>query len=339
MPTNLLLVDDDAGAIQLMARILSDTGALRFAMNGDDALRMARANPPDLVLLDAEMPGISGFEVCAAMKADPALAKVPVIFVTSHSSPEFELAGLELGAVDFIAKPFSEPLVRARVRTQLRLKHLLDELLRLSTTDALTQLSNRRHLDEVLAHEWTRGLRAGDPIALLMIDVDHFKRYNDRYGHPAGDAALQAVAHALGGSCQRPADVVARYGGEEFAILLPQTPRAGAMLLARRVVERVAALGIAHDDSPTGALLSVSVGVGCYSEATPRWAERAAGSSLRRDRGALLGAGDLVIAADRALYQAKSAGRGRAVCLDLADVDAPTLPPPPAADADPALAA
>lgn len=325
--TDILLVDDDPGAIQLMARILSGIGRLRFATSGAAALRLARESPPDLILLDAEMPDMSGFQVCTELKRDPALTRVPVVFVTSHADPAFELSGFELGAADFISKPVSEPLVRARVMTQLRIKQLHDELIRISTVDALTGAANRRQFDSILAAEWRRGMREGDPIALLMIDVDHFKRFNDRHGHPAGDAALQSVARALRAGCRRPADVVARYGGEEFAVLLPQTARAGADLLAQRIVESVAALQLPHGDSPTAPVLSISVGMACYDDESPCWAQPQTftDSAFMREESRRCQPRELIAAADRALYIAKRAGRNRSCYLDIADSLAPEM--------------
>ena len=230
--SHILLVDDDPITIRLLTHILADLGSLRFATSGADALRLARELKPDLVLLDAEMPGMSGFQVCAAFKANPLLADVPVIFVTSHSDPAFEVSGFDLGAADFIAKPVLPALVQARVKTQLRLKHLADELRLIALADTLTGVANRRHFDNSLEREWRRLRRSGKPLALLMIDVDHFKRFNDHYGHQAGDSCLRAVAQALVGACQRPADLVARYGGEEFVMLLPDTTRDGAAHIA-----------------------------------------------------------------------------------------------------------
>src|ERR1700694_1708824 len=248
---SILLVDDDPGAIQLMGRILGDVGKLRFATNGDDALRLAHDSAPDLILLDAEMPGMSGFELLKTLKAQASLADVPVIFITSHSEAGFEVSALDMGAADFIAKPLKSSRVLARVRTQLRVKHMADELRRTATTDALTGVANRRQFDESLEREWLRARRAGDPVSLLMIDVDHFKLYNDLYGHPKGDNCLRHVTQALLSACRRPADLVARYGGEEFVMLLPQTPRNGAEHIAREVLDAVAAHGIFHDDSQT----------------------------------------------------------------------------------------
>ena len=304
---SILLVDDDPGAIQLMGRILADVGQLRFATNGKDALRLARDSAPDLILLDAEMPGMSGFELLKALKAEYALSDVPVIFITSHAEVGFEVSALDLGAADFIAKPLRSSRVLARVRTQLRVKHMADELRRTATTDALTGVSNRRHFDELLECEWSRARRTGDPVALLMIDVDHFKLYNDLYGHPTGDLCLRGVTQALLSACRRPADLVARYGGEEFMILLPQTPRPGAEHMAQQVLDAVAAFGILHEVSQTTHYVTVSVGIGCFEGARAYPSEPA---SLR--------ASDLVEAADKALYSAKQAGRAQAKLRSLA---------------------
>lgn len=156
MNDTILLVDDDPATIQLLARILAGQAQLRFATDGESALRLAREAPPDLVLLDAEMPGMDGFEVCEALKADPDLTDIPVIFVTSHSDPAFEVAGFEIGAADFISKPVAVPLVLARVKAQLRVKRMADELRRLSTSDALTGIANRRRFDEALT--WRSGV-------------------------------------------------------------------------------------------------------------------------------------------------------------------------------------
>lgn len=322
---NILLVDDDPATIQVLARMLSSHGNLRFAMHGLDALRLARESVPDLVLLDAQMPGMDGFEVLKAFKADSMLAEVPVIFVTSHRAPEFEVAGFELGAVDFIVKPVVAPLVIARVVAQLRVKRMADELRRISNVDALTGIANRRRFDEVLEFEWRRSRRAGDPISLLMVDIDHFKLYNDRHGHPSGDACLRRVAQALLQTSLRPADLVARYGGEEFAIVLPYTPRSGAEHMARRCLESIVSLGVAHETSPTATCISVSVGVACYDEASACWIEGSDVSRFADDLTKRCSASDLIQTADKALYAAKHAGRGRAMLLDVADVDTPQL--------------
>ena len=153
---------------------------------------------------------------------------MPVIFITGHCQPAFEIAGFEAGANDFIAKPVNAQLLLARVRAQLRIKQMADELRAISVVDPLTGVANRRRLDDALEREWRRARRRGNAMSLLMLDVDHFKLFNDSYGHPAGDRCLQQIALALVAACQRPGDMPARYGGEEFALLLPETARDGA---------------------------------------------------------------------------------------------------------------
>jgi len=308
----LLVVDDDPGMIQVMGRILSGLGQLSFATSGAAALKQVNERPPDLILLDTEMPGMSGYQVCEQLAAEPRLRDIPVIFVTAHKGAEFELRGLELGAVDFIAKPISEPLLLARVRTQLRIKRLTDELRHIATIDVLTDLANRRRFDEVLAVEWKRGLRNGDSLSLLMVDVDHFKLFNDRYGHPAGDACLRTVGQALAEACRRPGDLVARYGGEEFVVLLPQTSCPGAEQVARRVLEAVSSVRIPHQASPTADHVTVSIGISSHDEqsavrTTPVLAD-VGGISTRTQS-------ELLLCADHALYAAKAAGRACARTL------------------------
>jgi diguanylate cyclase (GGDEF)-like protein len=313
----VLIVDDDSGAIQLVAHMLSGMGPLRFAMRGEDALRLVRESLPDVVLLDAEMPGMSGFDVCRALKADPDTADAPVIFVTSHSEVAWELEGFAIGAADFITKPVSEPLLRARVGTQLRMKRLTDELRRLSTVDQLTGVANRRRFDETLNNEWRRATREG-PLSLLMVDVDHFKAFNDTYGHPEGDVCLRDVATALERTCLRPSDLVARYGGEEFSIILPHTTAAGAAHVAQRVLAAITALGVPHARSPVAPHLTVSVGVGTTagSESLSRGFDAV---PSKKDTVVPPAAVDLVRAADRALYAAKRAGRARAAVAGIAE--------------------
>jgi len=319
MTNDILVVDDDLGTIKVMGRILFGIGRLRVATCGEVALRLARDAVPDLILLDAEMPDMNGFEVCETLKTDPVLADVPVIFVTSHGEEALEVTGLDMGAVDFIAKPFSAPLVQARVRTQLRVKHLTDELRRISAMDPVTGVANRRHFNESLEREWLRARHRGEPLSLLLIDVDHFKLFNRRYGHAAGDACLRCVAQALQVACLHPADVVARYGGDTFALLLPQTPREGAEHMARRVLDAAEALDIPHESSTTARHVTVRIGIACYDQAsTSGWDGPADARSPR----ARCAASKLQKTAERAL---NTVGRARARLLDIADVDTPWM--------------
>ncbi|MEP6733318.1 MAG: diguanylate cyclase [bacterium] len=323
MTGDILIVDDDHATIQLIGRILNGVGRLRFAMSGVHALKLMREAVPDLVLLDAEMPEMSGFSICDAMKADAALRDVAVIFVTSHDSAEFELAGFQHGAVDFIAKPVREPVLLARVKTQLRVKQLTDQLRLLSTTDTLTGIANRRRFDEAMTNEWSRCLR-GDELTIALFDVDYFKPYNDQCGHQAGDACLQMVARALSGACARTADLVTRIGGDEFAVILPQTAREGARAVIRRMLDAVADVRLPALDSATMSpmsTVSVSVGVASCDAASACWS---AGKVPRYNPPMHANTStELLRAADRALYVAKQNGRARAYFLDVADVEFP----------------
>jgi diguanylate cyclase (GGDEF)-like protein len=295
-PPILLLVDDDASSVQVLGRMLAEQGELRFALSGSEALRLAHAVPPDLVLIDAEMPGMSGFEFCAALKADPALNHVPVIIITSHGDMHFEVAGFAAGAADFIRKPPVAEIVQARVRMQLRMKALADQLRSSAFNDSLTGLANRRHYDSALAEECKRARRTDTTLALLLLDIDHFKRFNDSYGHPAGDACLQRVTEAICGSLRRPGDLAARWGGEEFAVLLPETELSGAVHVANLVLQSIRDLSLVHANSPLGGVVTVSIGVA---------AARCVADSTHVE----LSAAALLSAADQMLYAAKANGR------------------------------
>ncbi|HET9622363.1 MAG TPA: diguanylate cyclase [Kofleriaceae bacterium] len=316
--SSILLVDDDLMSIATLRQALSEVGQLRFATSGSDALRLARQRVPDLVLLDVEMPGMTGFEVCTAMKQDPVLRDVPIIFITSHDAIEQEVTGLSLGAADFIAKPPRAPLVIARVRTQLAMKAMADALRRAATTDGLTGLANRRAFDERIEGEWARCHRSHAPLSLLMIDVDCFKAYNDRYGHPAGDQCLAAVAGAIGSAARRPGDLCARYGGEEFSVLLPDTHRAGAWQIAHRLLAHLDDRRLPHIASSVADHVTISIGVATF-QAPNDADEAAARQAPGRDARAL------IAAADQGLYAAKHAGRHCARFVALAREAAPAV--------------
>jgi diguanylate cyclase (GGDEF)-like protein len=326
MSDRILIVDDDPGAIQLMGRILAGVAKLGFATNGPDAIRLMRESRPDLVLLDAEMPGMSGFKVFDAMMAAPELSDISVIFVTAHSEPPYEISAFKMGAVDFIAKPVRAQVLLARVKTQLRIKRMADELRRTATLDGLTGVGNRRFFDEVLEREWQRARRHGNPLALLLIDVDHFKLYNDRYGHPGGDACLKKVADALTSTVHRTGDFVARCGGEEFSIILPQTGRIGAERVAQRVLDAVRQLAIPHAGSPTAHHVTVSVGVASYDLNGASRSLPPAGPRFNDALRSTCTESQLVVAADKALYAAKRGGRAQAQSLDVGPSDVTESP-------------
>lgn len=307
MSASILLVDDDPLLVRMMGAMLGDLGRVRFATSGEAALQQMAQDPPDLVLLDAEMPGMSGFEVCRTIRSCGEYDDIPVIFVTAHHDEAFEVHGFDVGAVDFINKPVSGPILRARVRTHVRLKQALDTIRRMALTDPLTGLTNRRAFDGLLAREWKHAAREGKSLGMLMVDVDCFKQYNDTYGHPAGDACLAGVAHALQDALLRPHDTVARYGGEEFAVLLPDTGIDGMRIVAQRLLEAVLALRIPHRHG-IGGIVSISLG-GAVLDAGPDG--RDAAQAGQAPAGAIAG---LAWRADQALYRAKKQGRARA-CL------------------------
>jgi len=291
----LLVVDDQPVNIQVMYQAFGADYQVFMATSGEQALSICKTNPPDLVLLDVVMPGIDGFEVCKRLKADAMTSNIPVIFVTGHNDPAEETHGLSLGAVDFITKPVNPDVVRARVKTQLTLKFQSDLLRKLVFLDGLTGVYNRRYFDQQLGMEWARAARGNTPLSLLMIDVDYFKRFNDRYGHQDGDECLRQVASTLKESLKRPADLVARYGGEEFACILPDTTFDDAMIVAKALENQVRAQKIRHDASDAATVVTVSIGL----------ATRVLTSE--GDAKALIGM------ADAQLYAAKQSGRGR-VC-------------------------
>ena len=291
----ILIVDDQPANIHALAALLKKDYRILTATRGEKALELAAQAPlPDLILLDIVMPDMDGHEVCCRLKNDEATKAIPIIFVTALGEERDEEHGLNLGAADYISKPFSPAIVRARVRNQIHLKLRTDRLEQVAMQDGLTQIPNRRRFDQKLREEWARLIRPDQSLSLLMIDIDQFKPYNDHYGHGAGDECLRQVAQALYQVPQRPADLVARYGGEEFAVVLPETDETGAEHLARRLLESVRALGIEHDYSDVAPQVSVSIGVATHSPRRPRSDAEALKQS-----------------ADRALYQAKSQGRNR----------------------------
>ena len=291
----LLLVDDQPVNIQTLYQIFADDHEVFMATSGEQALALCRDKQPDLVLLDVIMPGMDGLETCQRLKEDDDTADIPVIFVTSQNSPEEETHCLEVGAVDFISKPVNPAVVRARVKTQLTLKAQTDALRMLASLDGLTGVPNRRIFDERLDAEWRACRRSGSPLSLLMVDVDHFKLYNDHYGHLDGDQCLKAIASALASSVERGRDMLARFGGEEFVCLLPDTDLEGAKHIAEKLRQAVEGLAIPHVESKTAATVTVSLGVATTAECDA------------------LEPPDLLKVADEQLYLAKQSGRNR-VC-------------------------
>jgi len=232
----ILIVDDISKNLQVLGSVLKNEGhRVAFAKSGKQTLKYIESNIPDLILLDIMMPEMDGYEVCKIIKQDPRTMNIPIIFITALDDTENEYHGFELGAVDYITKPFHPKIVKARVNNHLRMKRRADLLENLASIDGLTEISNRRKFDEVFEEEWKRAKRNSEYLSIVMMDIDYFKQFNDHYGHAEGDECLRKVARSLITSIQRPADFAARYGGEEFVAVLPDTKTQGAFNLAEKI--------------------------------------------------------------------------------------------------------
>jgi len=286
MKANVLVIDDSPDLQALVrVRLAKEQVTVFSAIDADSGLAMARTCHPDLILLDVDMPDRDGFSVCAELKSHPETRDVPIIFLSGAASTSDKIRGLDLGAVDYIAKPFDAAEFRARVQASLRTRELMLLLSRKAMIDGLTGLWNRRYLDAQMLVELAASRRTGAPLACVMADVDHFKSINDRYGHGFGDDVLRSIAALLSEHC-RPDDVVCRYGGEEFAILLPGTSSAEAAVVAERLREAVEQLECSYCDKPVK--VTCSFGVAHLRKKVPP---------------------TILELADEALYSAKSSGR------------------------------
>jgi two-component system cell cycle response regulator len=297
-----VLIADDSLVIRAVVRSGLEQEGYRVieAVDGLAALEQCRQQPPDVVLLDIEMPGLDGYEVLSELKRDAQLTNIPVVFLTSRSGMEDVVAGLRGGAHDYLKKPFELAELLARIGSAVHVKKLQDqlqlrnaELDQMSRTDGLTGLFNRRHLDEELIRRHNDSLRHDDPYCVLLLDIDHFKHVNDTYGHPAGDAVLRVFADRLRAEL-RAGDIAGRWGGEEILVVLPRTDLEGALSVAERIRVSTASSPVVA----AGKAISVTVSGGCAL-------------------GPRESAAVVVDLADSCLYQAKLAGRNRIVISGL----------------------
>ncbi len=336
---NILIVDDRPENL-LSLEVLLDNPELNIvkAESGNEALGCMLDYDFALVLLDVQMPEMDGFETAELMRSSLKTKHLPIIFVTaSHTQKHYIFKGYDTGAVDYLFKPLEPAVLNSKVEVflelqrqknqlqaktreldakilelkeaQIQLKERNEQLKLLSSLDGLTHIHNRRRFDEVLQSEWKRATRSGEPLCLIMLDVDYFKAYNDHYGHPAGDFCLQRIAKSLSSVFKRPMDIVARYGGEEFCAILPGTDLEGGAKVAenlRRVVEQLA---MEHAESAEFGRITVSLGVSAIVPCLETYST------------------DLLKAADKALYRAKSLGRNR---CEIGQVLNPSLPMPQA---------
>jgi two-component system, cell cycle response regulator len=309
----ILVVDDSRTQLDWLVQVLSaESYDVITAQDGAEAIRKVRTESPDLVLLDVVLPDMDGLEVLRIVKSRPEENFVPVILLSVKGDVDARVRGLRIGADDFLAKPFAEAEILARAAAMLRIKSLQDQiraakaqLETLSVTDGLTGLYNHRHFQDRLREEFRRSQRYSDPVSLIMVDLDHFKQVNDRYGHPFGDKVLREAAALIRQSVREP-DICARYGGEEFTIILPKTQVQGALVVAERIWRAMgektymygepAPEGASAPGEPIEIHVTASIGLAFYPSKDITSAEV------------------LVRYADEALYRAKREGRNT-ICL------------------------
>jgi two-component system, cell cycle response regulator len=296
MSQTVLAIDDSPDIHRLLdVRLRPEKLILHHAFSAEEGLVKAIELRPDLVLLDVDLPLMTGFEVCQELKKNPATAEIPIIFLTGANEVHTKVQGFDLGAVDYVVKPFEPAELRARVRAALRAKRFHDLLSARSHVDGLTGVWNRSYFNQRIGDEVSAAKRYGRTVTLLMVDLDHFKRHNDSFGHPFGDQVLEVMGEILHTSL-RTTDAPCRYGGEEFALILTETPEQGAVITAERIRQQIAR----YPFRPKDQHVEVTASFGIASSAI---FERAS-----------LTVSQLVTAADDALYQAKHEGRNR-VCI------------------------
>ena len=294
MTQTVLAIDDSPEIHQLLkVRLKNLDVILSHADCGFDGFEQALASNPDLILLDVMMPDASGFDICRKLKATTETRNIPVIFLTGASDVDQKVLGFDVGAVDYIQKPFDSAELNARVRAALRTKRFQDMLAQRAMIDGLTGLWNRAHFDQRMHEEVAAAARYDRPLSLIMMDVDKFKNLNDNHGHPFGDEVLQAVGDVLQDSA-RTSDWPCRYGGEEFGLILRETDLEGAVIMAERVRKEIERLQLRNKAQ----LVSVTSSFGVVSstlcmnpcDLSSKW---------------------MIESADRALYASKESGRNR----------------------------
>ena len=296
----ILVVDDMTTTLLLLHDLLKDTYEVKIAKSGTKALEILESpNDIDLILLDIEMPDINGYDVCKRIKNNETIKNIPIIFITGRTSQEDEEYGLNLGAIDYITKPFNKAIVKLRIKNYLDLKIKNDMLEKLSMYDGLTNIKNRRYFDETFEKTFNEIKRDKKSLAVLMIDIDFFKPYNDNYGHGQGDETLRKVAKALEKTIKRASDFVARYGGEEFVILLKDINKDGVEAVANNLLNAVRELKITHEFSKIENYVTVSIGASFYNSS----------SDITKL--------ELLLKADETLYSVKNSGRNNFAILEV----------------------
>lgn len=296
----ILVVDDMTTTLLLIHDLLKDTYEVKIAKSGTKALEILESpNDIDLILLDIEMPDMNGYDVCKRIKNNETIKNIPIIFITGRTSQEDEEYGLNLGAIDYITKPFNKAIVKLRIKNYLDLKIKNDMLEKLSMYDGLTNIRNRRFFDETFEKTFSEIKRDKKSLAVLMIDIDFFKPYNDNYGHGQGDETLRKVAKALEKTIKRASDFVARYGGEEFVILLKDINKDGVEAVANNLLNAVRELKITHEFSKIENYVTISIGASFYNS----------NSDITKL--------ELLLKADETLYNVKNSGRNNFAILEV----------------------
>ncbi len=298
---SILIIDDIPLNIKILGEALRKDYNVAITTDGRQAMEIVESDEtrPDLIILDIIMPNIDGYEVCKNLKDSPKTREIPIIFITTKDKADDEVMGFEAGGVDYITKPFNIATVLARIKTHLELKEKKEMLEKIAALDSLTNLPNRRRLDETLNTEWRRAVRGETSISIALIDIDYFKKYNDFYGHPKGDDCLIRVSSILKDSLKRPADFLARYGGEEFLVILPETGSEAALKVGNRLKTDVEMSCIKHECSDPYKKVTISVGV----------------ATIAPDKHTCLSPEDLIKQADTALYKSKNNGRNCVSCV------------------------
>lgn len=286
MTQRVLIIDDTKNIHALIkARLAGEPVELCSATTAADGMAMAGTLLPDLLLIDADMPEVDGFELCRRLKAQPSTMNIPIVLMTGPANTEAKMRGLEIGALDFLIRPFEPAELKARVRAALRTKFLLDLLYKKALIDGLTGLWNRTYFDQTLAAQLSLARRSGQACSVVMVDLDDFSEINDRCGHLTGDEALRVVAACMQATC-RIEDVVCRFGGEEFGIIVPNTPADRALIMAERLRKSIEKLQLIHRGMPVP--MTASFGIADVATFTDK---------------------ELLLAADAALRLAKRNGR------------------------------
>ena len=296
----ILVIDDSKLILHVAKTILDKQGhQVLLAEDGNIGLQTAATEHPDLILLDLILPGIDGYQVCQRIKTETATSDIPVIMLTSKSEPADKVRGLEMGASDYVTKPFDEGELMARVNIHLQIRELHEtlkeknrQLKEMASRDGLTGLYNHRYFQETISKDFQRAVRYHESLSCVMFDIDHFKKFNDNYGHQAGDMVLRTLGSLID-NLVRGSDLPARYGGEEFVLLMYHTAPKEALMVAERLRKAVEQHKFQADDL----VLTVNISVGVASFPHPEIAD----------------AKTLIECADKALYRAKEEGRNRVI--------------------------